>query len=327
MASDPAAAELRRRASALRALAGRLDATPLLTLHRWAGAGDVDEPSGRGAARPARRRPATARCRGGRTARPGTLARAPGRCARRRRHGAGQLTCPLLRYDPERIGDLERRATAAAADLVALPAMTPPRPRRCMPCARRERISSTSGFRCSRRLAASEAMLTWSSSGPPSRSRRVVGRCVARALGGAGTAELLIELGSQVDDPDEALAAAATVRDSPRRGRRAAARLAAAGSPRLRRRLRRRRSIAPIATPASPCRSCSAAAVWARRSSSRRHERSSSTSWRQAGDEPEYGGSLWGSTLRDRRAAVPSSSTRSTASPATARTCGQGAIR
>ena len=37
MASDPASAELRRRALALRALAGRIDATPLLTLHRWAG--------------------------------------------------------------------------------------------------------------------------------------------------------------------------------------------------------------------------------------------------------------------------------------------------
>lgn len=37
MASDPAAVELRRRADALRVLAGRLEATPLLTLHRWAG--------------------------------------------------------------------------------------------------------------------------------------------------------------------------------------------------------------------------------------------------------------------------------------------------
>ena len=38
MASDTAAAELRRRAAALRVLAGRLERTPLLTLHRWAGA-------------------------------------------------------------------------------------------------------------------------------------------------------------------------------------------------------------------------------------------------------------------------------------------------
>ena len=37
MASDPAAGELRRRAAALRVLAVRLEATPLLTLHRWAG--------------------------------------------------------------------------------------------------------------------------------------------------------------------------------------------------------------------------------------------------------------------------------------------------
>ena len=37
MVSDPAAAELRRRALALRALASRIECTPLLTLHRWAG--------------------------------------------------------------------------------------------------------------------------------------------------------------------------------------------------------------------------------------------------------------------------------------------------
>jgi hypothetical protein len=37
MASDPAADELRRRAASLRMMAGRLEATPLLTLHRWAG--------------------------------------------------------------------------------------------------------------------------------------------------------------------------------------------------------------------------------------------------------------------------------------------------
>ena len=35
---DPAAGELRRRAAALRVLAGRLEGTSLLTLHRWAGA-------------------------------------------------------------------------------------------------------------------------------------------------------------------------------------------------------------------------------------------------------------------------------------------------
>jgi hypothetical protein len=37
MPSDPSAGELRRRAAALRMLAGRVEATPLLTLHRWAG--------------------------------------------------------------------------------------------------------------------------------------------------------------------------------------------------------------------------------------------------------------------------------------------------
>ena len=37
MAEDPHAAELRRRAVALRRMAGRLDDTPLLALHRWAG--------------------------------------------------------------------------------------------------------------------------------------------------------------------------------------------------------------------------------------------------------------------------------------------------
>jgi len=35
--TDPQAAEYRRRAAALRQLAARLDDTPLLTLHRWAG--------------------------------------------------------------------------------------------------------------------------------------------------------------------------------------------------------------------------------------------------------------------------------------------------
>jgi hypothetical protein len=35
---DPAAGELRRRAAVLRVLAGRLEGTSLLTLHRWAGA-------------------------------------------------------------------------------------------------------------------------------------------------------------------------------------------------------------------------------------------------------------------------------------------------
>ena len=37
MPTDPHAAEYRRRAAALRQLAARLDETPLLTLHRWAG--------------------------------------------------------------------------------------------------------------------------------------------------------------------------------------------------------------------------------------------------------------------------------------------------
>ena len=117
----------------------------------------------------------------------------------------------LLRYDPERIGDLERRATAAAADLVAL-ASDDPAAAAPLHAVRQARAHlEHEWLPLLRRLAASEAMLTWSSSGPP--VDPAVVDAVFTRLGGAGTAELLIELGSQVDDPDEALAAAATVRD------------------------------------------------------------------------------------------------------------------
>ena len=116
----------------------------------------------------------------------------------------------LLRYDPERIGDLERRATAAAADLVAL-ASDDPAAAAPLHAVRQARAHlEHEWLPLLRRLAASEAMLTWSSSGPP--VDPAVVDAVFTRLGGAGTAELLIELGSQVDDPDEALAAAATVR-------------------------------------------------------------------------------------------------------------------
>ena len=205
MVSDPAAAELRRRALSTPCarqsdrVHTAADTAPV-GRHRH-----VDVPTGRRAACPARRRSGTSprprsscvsrRVRLERRRKPSTR---PSRCR--------SAEMAVLRYDPERIHDLGRRALGAATELAGLTSDDPAAAGAMRVIRQARDHLEHEWLPLVRGLAGSDAMLAWSSSVPvglvESTDDPEAVDAVFSALGGAGTAELLLDLGTRTDDAD-----------------------------------------------------------------------------------------------------------------------------
>ena len=177
MASDPQAAEYRRRAGALRAAGRRLDDAPLHDAAPLGGPDTWTSPTRRRAACPARRD------RRGSPTPPTTCATRPGASTagpmsstpRRPRARSVDVGRALLRYDPDRIRDLDRRTAGAAAALAELAALAGADPAAADAMRvlrqRARRTSSCDWLPLLRRLSRSDAMLT-PVDGRPGRARR-----------------------------------------------------------------------------------------------------------------------------------------------------------
>ena len=235
----------------------------------------------------------------------------------------------MLRYDPERIRDLGRRALAAATELAGLTSDDP---------------AAAGALRAVRQRARSPRARLAATAPRPGRQRRHADVVVVRAGRARRGRPTTPRRWTPCSAPSAAPAPPSCcstsdrgpttpTRRSPRRPPSASA------SSKLRAgRACRRRSPATssmrvsaastdrIATPVSPCRSCSAVGRWARRSSWRPPGRSSSTSSprpvtnRSTADR--CGGGAPGSAGHR-----PRSSTRSTASAGTVPSCGLEATR